>query len=209
MSVDEQEVRQRLEAVAAQVSPPHFTIESLISRIRRRRARIIAAVAGSFLAVAAIAVAVPIGLSAPSRPAAWHHPLRFPFRLSFTVAVNGRSMVTPLPGGRGPFPSFAVAHGENLAINVAVSVPAHATVTSLWLGVTEGAYGVLRDGRPTGLSPILAHSRRPLTAGLHVFTLRWTVPAGIRPGTNAWLTVTWSARDFAVGQSLAELVTTR
>lgn len=209
MSIDEQEVRQRLEAAAAQASPPCFSVESLISRIRRRRARIIAAVAGSFLAAAAIAVAVPIGLSAPSHPAVWAHPNKFPFRLSFTVAVNGRSMVTPPVGTSGSFPRFTVAPGENLAIKVDVRVPARATVTSLWLGVTKGGYGVLRGGRPTGLSPILARSRKPLAPGLHVFRLRWTVPAGIRPGTNPVLIATWSARDFAVGQSVAELVTTR
>jgi hypothetical protein len=66
--IDEQELRQRLRAVAAQASPPRFSVESLVSRIRRRHARIMAAIAGSFLAVAAIAVAVPIGLSAPSPP---------------------------------------------------------------------------------------------------------------------------------------------
>jgi hypothetical protein len=208
MSIDEREVRQRLEAVVAHVGPPSFTIERLIGRIRRRRARIIAAVSGSFTAVAAIAVALSIGLSAPSQPVAvWHHQVRFPFRLSFTVAVNGRSMVTPLPGGEEAFPSFAIAPGENLAINVGVTVPAHGTVTSIWLGVTEGGYGFLPGGRPTGVSPILAHSSRPLTPGLHVFRLRWTVPAGIRPGTNPVLIVTWSAHDFAAGQSIAELVT--
>ena len=215
VSIDEQEVRQRLEAVAEQSSPPRFAIESLIGRIRRRRARIIAAISGSLFAGTAIAVAVAIGLSAPSQPVAlWGHPIRVPFRLSFTVTVNGRSMATPpveppIPVHTGPFPSFAVSPGEHLAINVAVTVPAHATVTAIWLGVTEGGYGVLRGGRPSGLSTILVHSRRTLAPGLHVFRMRWTVPAGIQPGTNPSLVVIWSAHHFDAGQFVAELVTSQ
>jgi hypothetical protein len=207
VSIDEQELRQRLATVAAQASPPGFTIESVIGRIRRRRARIIAAVSASFLAIAAIAVAVPIGLSAPSRPTAAPHPSNFPFQLSFTVAVNGRSMVLPLLAGGGPFPSFAVTSGENLAITVDVTVPPHATVTAIWLGVAEGAFSASPAGRPTGVNAILAHSRRSLTPGVHLFRLRWTVPTGVQPGTNLALTATWSARDFTVGQYIAELFT--
>ena len=44
------------------------SVEGLIGRIRRRRARIIGQVLGSLLAVAAIAVAVPISLSGQSTP---------------------------------------------------------------------------------------------------------------------------------------------
>jgi hypothetical protein len=208
MSIDEQEVRRRLEAVAAQVSPPRFSLEGLTGRIRRRRARIVAAAAGLFLAVAAAAV-VPIGLSAPSPPPRAEAPpaIRFPFKLSFTVAVNGRSMMTPPIGHGGPFPAFAVTPGEKLAINVTVTVPAHATVTAIWLGVAHGLYSAWPGGRPTGLSPILAHSATPLTQGLHVFRLRWTVPVPIRPGTIPWLVAAWTAHDFQIGQFIAELVT--
>ena len=90
MSLDKQELRQRLEAVAAQVSAPRLTVEGLVRRIRRRRARIIGLVSGSLLAVAAIAVAVPIGLSLTSTgpalgPSA--SPGKLPFSLSYTVAV--------------------------------------------------------------------------------------------------------------------------
>jgi hypothetical protein len=62
MTIDEQELRRRLEETAAQASAPRFTTEGLARQIRRRRARVLTAVSGAVVAAAAIAVAVPVAL---------------------------------------------------------------------------------------------------------------------------------------------------
>lgn len=74
MILDEQELRQQLAAAADHVSAPRFTVDGLISRIRRRRARILGLISGSLLAVAALAVAVPVALSGPGTPPAGSPP---------------------------------------------------------------------------------------------------------------------------------------
>jgi hypothetical protein len=198
MSIDEQEVRQRLEAVAAQASPPRFSVEDLISRIRRRRARIIAAVSGALLALAGIAVALPIGLSGPGRPAIV--PERLPIQLSYAVTVNGQSRVS-LPYGQ---PRFAVAPGENLVISVDVRIPAHVMVRAMWFGVDRGPYGLGTSG-PIGVNPILALSRRLLTSGLHTFRMRWMVPAGFQSGTIRPLIAAWTGSHSGAVQVIAVL----
>jgi hypothetical protein len=73
-----------------------------------------------------------------SPPSAKHAPPKLPLRLSFTVAINGQSQVFP---ENGPPPSFAVTPGEDLRINVDVTVPAHHEVTALWLGISGGVMG--------------------------------------------------------------------
>ena len=210
MIVDEQELRQRLTAAADRVSAPRFTIEGVTSRIRRRRAKFLGLVSGSLLAVAAIAVAVPVALSGPgSQGVAGLMPKPL-FRLSYTVTVNGRSLAFPK---NGPPPSFAVTSGEHLRIRIGVTVPAHAKVTTLWLGVTkDGFRSPGRDGqRPTDMRPVLAHTRKPLTPGLHAFRLTWTTPTGLRRGTILWLVAGWTTRqeDASVGEGVAELFTPR
>ena len=83
-----------------------------------------------------------------------------------------------------------------------------ATVTAQWLGISKGTWGNGPKGRPIGMKPILAHIRKPLSPGSHRFRLRWTVPAGLRPGTSRWLTTAWSFRQAptgAVAQAIAEL----
>jgi hypothetical protein len=208
--LDEQELRQRLAAAADPVSAPRFTIEGLISRIRRRRAKILGLVSGSLLAVAAIAVAVPVALSGPGTPPTASHPPKVPFELSFTVAVNGQSRVFPK---NGPPPSFAVTPGEHLRIHIGVIIPAHAKVTTLWLGVTKDDLSSPgRDGqRPPGMRPILAHTRKPLTPGPHTFSLTWTIPAQLPRGTSLLLAAAWTTKqqDARVAQPVAELVTPR
>ncbi len=208
MSLDKQELRQRLEAVAAQVSAPRLTVEGLVRRIRRRRARIIGLVSGSLLAVAAIAVAVPIGLSLTSTgpalgPSA--SPEKLPFSLSYTVAVNGQSVVFPK---NGTTPSFTVTPGEDLRINVDVIVPAHARVAALWLGISKGILGSGPKHRPIGINyPMLAHTRRPLGPGSHRFRLRWTVPAGLRPGASRLLAAAWYTRQGVTADVAEPIVT--
>jgi hypothetical protein len=207
MTFDEQDLRERLKAVAAHAGPPRFTVEGLIGRIRRRRARVIGLVSGSLLAVAAIAVAVPISLSGQSTPPI-ARPAVVPFSPSFTVRVNGQSAMHP-QGGR--IPRFAVTPGEHLRISIGVTVPAHARVTTLtprvtalWLGVSGGVIGT-----PGDMRPILARTRKPLTPGLHTFTLRWTVPAGLPRGTTRYLVANWEAKQASVAQIIAELVRRR
>jgi hypothetical protein len=209
MVLNEDELRHHLAAAADHVSGPRFTLESLISRIRRRRAKIIGFVSGSLLAVAAIAVAVPVALGGASTPMPGYPP-KIPFRLSFTVAVNGQSRVFP---ENGPPPSFTVTPGEQLRIHIGVTVPAHAKVTALWLGVSKGAFGSPGpDGQPPmGVRPILAHARKPLTPGLHTFRMTWTMPAQLPRGTTLWLIAAWATKqqDDRAAQPVAELVTPR
>jgi len=206
MILDEQELREHLAAAAGHVSAPRFTIEALISRIRRRRARILGLVSGSLLAVAALAVAVPVALSGPGTPQTAFAPSPV-FRLSVTVAVNGQFKKNGSP------PSFTVTPGEHLRIQIGVIVPAHAKVTTLWLGVTKDEISSPgRDGqRPPGMRPVLAHTRKPLTPGLHTFTLTWTMPAQLPPGTTLSLAAAWTTRqqDASVAQFVADLVTPR
>jgi hypothetical protein len=197
MVLNEDELRHHLAAAADHVSAPRFTLESLISRIRRRRAKILGLVSGSLLAVAATAVAVPVALSGMSTPPAKHAPPKLPPRLSFTVAVNGQSRVFP---ENGPPPSFTVTPGEDLRINVDVTVPAHHRVTALWLGISGGVIGT-----PSDLHPILVHTRKPLGPGSHRFRLRWTVPAGLRPGTLRYVAGAWDIRQGHTGGFIAGL----
>jgi hypothetical protein len=210
MSLDEQEMRQQLEAVADHVSAPRFTIEGVISRIRRRRAKILGLVSGSLLAVAAIAVAVPVALSGPNTPPTAGPPTGHLFRLSFTVAVNGQSRVFLKNGSP---PSFTVTPGEHLRIHIDVTVPAHAKVTTLWLGVTKDDFSPPgRHGqRPPGMRPVLAGTRKPLAPGPHTFSLTWTVPARLPGGTSLWLAAAWATKqqDARVAQPVAGLVTPR
>lgn len=196
MSLDEQELRQRLETVAAQVSAPRLTVEGLTGRIRRRRAIVLGLVSGSLLTVAAVAVAVPVALSGMSTPSARRPPPKIPFLLSFTVVVNGQSRV---PSENGP-PSFTVTPGEDLRINVEVTVPAQHRVAALWLGISRGAIGA-----PGDLRPILVHARQPLGPGSYRFRLRWTVPAGLPPGTLRYVAAEWDAQQGHVGQFVAGL----
>jgi hypothetical protein len=175
------------------------TIRPLPARPRppRRRAASAAAPA-SLLVAAATAVAVSVALSGTSPPPAKHPPAKLPPRLSFTVAVNGQSQVFP---ENGPPPSFTVTPGEDLRINVDVTVPAHHEVTAMWLGIS----GVVLGPLPSGLEPILAHTRNPLGPGSHRFRLRWTVPAGLQPGTLRYVTGAWDIQQGHTGGFIARL----
>jgi hypothetical protein len=159
MGLNQDELRQRLTEAAESVSAPRFTLECLSSRIRRRRAKILGLGSGSLLAVAAIAVAVPVTLGGHGTPLRTR-PMLPPFHLSFTAAVNGQSRVFPK---NGPPPSFTVTRGEHLRIRIGVIVPAHARVTTLWLGVATGAFGP-----PTG-------------SGRSVWTRFWRAPVRRSP----------------------------
>jgi hypothetical protein len=209
MVLDEQELRHHLAAAADRASAPRFTVDDLTCRVRRRRPKITGLVSGSLLAVAAIAVAVPVALSGSGTPPT-AHPAVVPFRLSFTVAVNGQPRVFPK---NGPAPSFTVTPGEHLRIRIGVTIPAHAKVTTLWLGISRGVFtapGPL-GRRPASMHPVLAHIRKPLIPGLHTFATTWTMPTGLPQGTTLWLVTGWTTRqeNASVGQGVAELVTPR
>jgi hypothetical protein len=204
MRMDELELRRRLAAAAAQASAPRFSAEGLARRIRRRRARIIGGASGSFLAVAALAVAVPLAVTNRSGPPPSMQPAPIPFQPSVTVRAKDASRREFLPVARRiPQPQFAVSPGERLVLTVTVTVPRHHTVTALWLGITGDIWGFGPAGN-VGMHPVLVHSHRPLRPGAHRFTFSWTVPAGLRRGTHRWLTMAWTFRDGKVMGGIAE-----
>lgn len=208
MVLDEQHLRQRLTSAAGQAGAPRFTAESLAGRIRRRRTRILTLFSASLLIVAAAAVAIPVALTGSGgRPVM--HPEKAPFLLTYTVAVNGRSHAF---AENGSPPTFAVALGEPLTIDVGVRVPARAEVRVLWLGISRGILSSPGpDGQqPAGMRPALAHTLQPLAAGLHTFSLTWTVPAGLRART-VLLVAGWTTKqqDAAVGEPVALLAAER
>jgi hypothetical protein len=204
MPFDEQELRRRLAAAAMEASSPRFSVESLARRIRRGRAQVIGAVSAPVLAVAALAVAVPVALSGAGSQVRGH-PAVLPFRPSVTVTVTDVSRHhTVRPAAHVPQPLFAVSPGERLVIHVDVTVPRHATVTALWLGITGNLWGSGPGGRPTGMHPVLAHTRYPLRAGQHRFRFGWTVPAWMRAGNTRWLTMAWAFKDGEVVGGVAQ-----
>lgn len=204
MSFDEQELRRRLAAAAMEASAPRFSVESLARRIRRRRAQVIGAVSAPVLAVAAVAVAVPVALSGGGSPVRGH-PAVLPFRPSVTVTVTDVSRQhTVRPAAHVPQPLFAVSPGERLVIHVEMTVPRHATVTALWLGITGNLWGSGPGGRPVGMHPVLAHTRHPLRAGEHQFRFDWTVPAWMRAGNTRWLTMAWAFKDGEAEGGIAQ-----
>lgn len=192
MAIDEQELHRRLEDAAAEASAPRFTAEGLARLVRRRRARVITAVSGTV--AAAVAVAVPVALSGggqppsvsnPERPPSVGNPARLPPWLSYMVTVNGQI------GAHG-LPRYVITPGEELAITVDATVPAHVTVTALWLGITDGVLSADPHG-PSGMSPVLAaRTGTRLLPGVHQFRLHWLVPGGLPPGASRQLSAAWT-----------------
>lgn len=199
MSIDERELRSRLAESAALAGPPRFTTEDLAPRVRRirRRRRSRAGIIAAVSAVAvASAVAIPLALGGTSQPVISAPPPPAP-GLSYTVTVNGQTRAVPATGAE--LPLFTITPGENLRIKVGVTVPAHVRVTALWLGISKGSWGTGPNG-PTGINyPILAHTSKPLGPGSYRFRLRWTVPAGLRPGTSRYLATAWVFREAPTG----------
>jgi hypothetical protein len=187
MVIDEHELRQRLDAAAADVSAPHLTTQGLIGRIRRRRAKIISLFSVSFLAVAAIAIAVPIGLAGGGKKATT--PGRAPIPPSYVLTLNGRLQIRPW---QGPAPTYHVRNGEHLDITVEIRVPRQLTISHLWLGISTGTLGASPNG-PVGMHPILASSHRSLSPGSHTFTLHWRMPRH-RSAAKLYLVSAWTTR---------------
>jgi hypothetical protein len=153
-------------------------------------------VSGPLLAVAAVAVAVPVALSG-STLSMKHPPAKIPTPLSFMVAVNGQSRVFPENGAP---PGFTVNAGEGLRIDVEATVPAHLRVTALRLGISGGVIST-----QDSLHPILAHISKPLGPGSHRFRLEWTVPAGLRPGTLRYVAAELEVEQGHLAQFIASL----
>ena len=144
------------------------------------------------LAAAVLAGVLAAGGCAPSPrcPAGASCPSAAPFKVTFTVTVNGRP-----PSPSRILPRFSVRPAELLAINVVVTVPRRARVSALWLGISAG--GPLGPGPkgPIGVHPVLLHSSQVLTAGRHSFRLRWRTPARARPGIRLYLAAEWTSRQ--------------
>jgi hypothetical protein len=111
-------------------------------------------------------------------------------QVKFAPDINGKPALPPK--GDQVVPSYRVDPCEDLAMRVEVAVPEHVTVTALWFGISTGTWGLGPDGRPTGMSPILAHYQHPLRTGSHTFTLRWRAP--VHPSAaRLYLTFAWSS----------------
>lgn len=122
--------------------------------------------------------------------------------VTFIPTINGASFA---PRKDGHVPRFRVRPGEDLVMRVAVTVPAHVTITALWFGISTGTWGGGPNG-PTGMDPILAHYTLPLSTGSHMFGLHWRLPHR-RPGTSLYLTYAWSSHrpDASVSGPIATL----
>jgi hypothetical protein len=141
--------------------------------------------------------------SSPRCPADASCPSAAPFRVTFTVSVNGRH-----PSPSRNLPHLNVRAGRLVVINVVMGVPGRARVSALWLGISTGTVGAGPKG-PTGVDPVLVHSRQMLTAGRHSFRLRWRIPAKARPGSGLYLAAAWASRQppaFRTEQLIAHLV---
>jgi hypothetical protein len=116
-------------------------------------------------------------------------PAPQPPRLAYVLTINGQSAAF---AENSPLVSYPVRPGEQLLITVAVSVPRHLSLRALWLGISTGTWGNGPGGRPTGMKPILAHSRRPLAPGVHTFALRWRIPQG-QSADRLYLVSAWTS----------------
>jgi hypothetical protein len=141
--------------------------------------------------------------SSPRCPVGASCPSAVPFTVTFTVNVNGR----PSSPSRN-LPRLKVRAGRLVVINVVMGVPGRARVSALWLGISTGTVGAGPNG-PTGVDPILVHSRQMLAAGRHSFRLQWRAPARVRPGSRLYLAAAWASRQpptFRTEQFIAHLV---
>ena len=163
-----------------------------------------AVIRASLLAVVLAGVLAAGGCSsAPRCTSGALCPAAAPFRVTFTVTANGR----PSSPSRN-LPRLNVRAGRLVVISVVVSLPGRARVSALWLGISTGTVGGGPNG-PTGINPVLVHSRQVLTAGRHSFRLRWRAPANAPSGSRLYLAAAWASRQpqvFTEDQLIAHLV---
>jgi hypothetical protein len=155
---------------------------STVSQIRALRVSVAAALMSGLVVAGGCS-------SSPNCPPGAPCPETMP-RVTFIPTVNGQSAVLP---GNGSLPRYHVRPRERLVVKVAVTVPRHLTVTALWFGISTGILGGGPDGTGS-MHPILAHYRHPLSAGLHIFGLRWRVPKR-RSRSTLYLITAWSGHS--------------
>jgi hypothetical protein len=199
MPIDEQELRQSLVQTAARATAPQFTASDLGRPIARRRERFIAGLAGAALAVVALAVAVPVALSGTQQAAGYAPPP--PLTLSYSITVNGLTQADRSYGAAQPH--FSVVPGQKAIIAVDITVPPRATVTGVWLGITDGIL-TPRPSGPLDMRPVLVRDAPVrLGPGKYQFRQQWSVPASLHSGTSRQLSAEW-AWTGRYGPGLAE-----
>jgi hypothetical protein len=201
MAIDDRQLRTRLAETAALAGPPRCTTEDLVAhvrRIRRRRRRRAGIGAAACVTAAAVAIAIPLAVGGTPQ-GVMSEPGPMPPGLSYTVTANGQTR--GVPATDGGLPLFTVAPGERQTMTVVVRVPGPQPMTAVWLGITDGVL----NGH-AGMRPVLAASTRaPLRPGAHRFVLRWTVPAGLRPGASRQLSVEWAWSSPEPGEAQREV----
>jgi hypothetical protein len=160
-------------------------LSDVAGRVRRRPLRAAALCAG--MAGVAAAVAVPLslggGTGTPTAAAAGRPPSELGLLKQVpppwsALTLNGR----PPDDGKAAEPWFDVTAGESVTFAVTVTVPSHAEMTKLFLGIAvNGTETGVGPRGPVGMVAVLATASH-LTAGPHRFTVRWSVPKGKAPG---------------------------
>jgi hypothetical protein len=156
--------------------------------VRRRPVRAAALSAGVAGVAAVVAIPLSLGggtgtLSAAGAGPPTPEPLLSPLKLApepwSALTLNGRPPKDA--NGKAAEPWFDVSAGETVTFAVTVTVPAHAKMTKLFLGITvNGTDAGVGPHGPVGMVTVLATASR-LTAGPHRFTVHWTVPKGKPP----------------------------
>lgn len=206
MPIREQDISDRLAAAAAHVSEPRFAVELVIRRIRQRRARL-TAIAGTSMAVVALAAVASLFSLAPGhRPATSDTPPPRAVWLPIKISVLGQSA---LISDAGPRPVFAVPAGQRVPITARVSVPHGVRVPTLRLGITTVDRASGGPAGPTGWAATLLRTTKPLTSGDRTFQLRWAVPSALPLGSKVYLVAYWIADRSAPEPIIATLIIRR
>jgi hypothetical protein len=100
------------------------------------------------------------------------------------VGVDGLPPLSPGPfSPLGSPQSFVVTPGEDLTITVRALLPDPAPPdASLWLGIASGVPGSSLDG-PAVIGTDVAWPEAINGPGVQRYTVHWTVPASLPPGT--------------------------
>jgi hypothetical protein len=208
MPIREQDIADRLAAVAAQVTGPRFRIESVARRIRLRRARLVAIAGMSTAAVAVLAVAVLTSLGTGSHPEGPGTPLPPAVWLPMKISVLGQT--ADLVTGPSPRSSrFFAPAGRAVSITVQVTVPHGIRVRTLRFGIVTADVAAGGPRGPTGWAVVLLRTTKPLTSGKQIFRLRWAAAGALRPGSKVYLIAYWVAGRSAPEPIIASLILRR
>jgi len=110
-----------------------------------------------------------------------------PPRVTFATSINGGPAAL---AGDLTVPTFHVRPGQRLVMSVAATVPGHAKVTTLWLGICRDRNDLNSHGY-VDMNPTLASAHRPLLAGRHTFGFGWRLPKP-RLAATVYLCAYWS-----------------